>query len=188
MTSKFYDLKITKLDDGTISLEQAVDYEDNAVIYLHPLQAAHIADGVPVSAPHVRKMSAYDADRIATLERRLCWMRDRFDVCHLALPSDIYERCPDAFEFDAWLMASKAVATEYCSDLTTGQRTSPVTEFCAGFPNVPSNAPSNALASPLEAPSLPSGDGCLPSAAECAGERPEHGNADLFAVLETAGA
>ena len=36
MAAQFYNLSITKLDDGTIRLEQRVDYEDSAIIDLGP--------------------------------------------------------------------------------------------------------------------------------------------------------
>ena len=159
MKQQFYDLVIDTLADGTIRLTQN-DYGEPVIIDAHPLQIIHIANGLPVTAPYVRKMSAMEADRIATLERRLLWMRDRFEECGEALPHDMYERCAGASGFYSWLQASADVATEFCAD----------------FPD----ASSNAHASPLEASLLPLGDGCLPSAAGCAGERPEHGNADLF--------
>lgn len=169
MTSKFYDLEISTLDDGTIRLEQRDYCGEAAIIDLHPAQVAYIADDMPVTAPErIQTQPQWAAERIATLERRLCWMRDRFEECGEALPHDMYERCAEASGFYSWLQASIDVATEFCAD----------------FPD----ASSNALASPLEAPLLPLGDGCLPSTAGSAGERPEQVNADLFSALEAAGA
>lgn len=149
MTAQFYDLNITKLDDGTIRLEQRDYCGESVILDLHPAQVAYIAGGVPVTAPErIQAQPQWAMERIATLERRMLWMRDRFDECHVALPHDMYERCPEASEFYAWLMASVDVAGEFCAD----------------FPNAPSITPSNAHASPLEAPS-DSSDGVLP--AEC---------------------
>ena len=144
MKTQFYDLNIETLDDGTIRLEQRDYCGESVILDLHPMQAAFIADGMPVAAPERKQvLPNWATERIATLERRLLWMRDRFDECHAVLPSDMHERCAEAFEFDAWLMASVDVATEFCAD----------------FPD----ASSNALASPLEASSLSPGDGCLSS-------------------------
>lgn len=110
MTAQFYDLNLETLEDGTIRLEQRAYCGESVIIDLHPIQAAFIAGGLPDSSV---------PERIATLERRLLWMRDRFDECYAALPHDMYERCAGAFEFSSWLQASVDVATEYCADLTT---------------------------------------------------------------------
>lgn len=162
MREQFYDLSIDTLDDGTIRLEQRDYCGESMIVDLHPQQVLRIANGLSVGTHQAQPNGT--AERIATLERRLCWMRDRFDECYAALPSDFYERCGDSLEFGAWLDASVTVATEFCAD----------------FPDAPSIATSNALASPLEAPSLSSGEGSLPSIAGFVGERPEHGNLDLF--------
>lgn len=161
MKTQFYDLSIETLDDGTIRLEQR-DYCGEAVILdLHPAQVAYIADGLPATAPE-RPQPQWAMERIATLERRLLWMRDRFDECHAVLPHDMYERCPEAPEFSSWLQASIDVAGEFCAD----------------FPNAPSITPSNAHASPLKAPGDSFNGVIPPSVAERAGEHPS--NADLF--------
>lgn len=165
MTSKFYDLEISKLDDGTIRLEQRYGCDESAIVDLHPAQVAYIADGLPATAPE-RPQPQWAMERIATLERRLLWMRDRFDDCYAALPHDMCERCPEAPEFYAWLQASIDVAGEFCSD----------------FPDAPSITPSNAHASPLEAPGDSFDGVCQPSVAERDSAHPERGNADLFAV------
>jgi hypothetical protein len=107
--NKFYDLSITKLDDGTIELTQQMGIDEPTAIYLHPMQASFITNGSPDQAT---------SERITTLERRLLWMRDRFNECHAELPYDMFERCMETGEFYAWLHASIDVATEYCSDLT----------------------------------------------------------------------
>ena len=152
MTSKFYDLEISKLDDGTIRLEQHYGCDESAIIDLHPLQAAFVANGNPANSV---------AERIATLERRMLWMRDRFDECQAALPMDFYERCGDVLEFDAWLLASIDVSREFCADFH--------------------DAPSNATAIPLKASLLPLGDVCLPSVAGSGDGHPEQPSGDLFA-------
>jgi hypothetical protein len=114
MTSQFYDLTTTELADGTIRLEQH-DYSGESVILdLHPIQASFIANGLPANT--VPK-------KIATLERRLMWLRDRFEECYVALPRDMHDRCAEAHEFDSWLQASIDVATEFCADLTQGSET-----------------------------------------------------------------
>lgn len=151
MKTQFYDLSIDTLDDGTIRLEQRDYCGESVILDLHPAQVAFIANCLPANSV---------PERIATLERRLLWMRDRFDECHAALPSDMHERCAEAFEFDAWLMASVDVSTEFCAD----------------FPN----APCNATSKPQEATSLSLGDGCLPSVAGSDSVHPEQPNGDLF--------
>jgi hypothetical protein len=154
MTSQFYDLSITKLEDGTIRLEQR-DCGDSAIIDLHPIQAAFIANDHPANTV---------PERIATLERRLLWVRDRFEECHAALPGDMYERCPEAFEFGAWLDASVTVAGEFCAD----------------FADALSNATSKPNFEPVGASLLPSADGCLPSAAKSNSGHPDQLREDLF--------
>ena len=151
MNTQFYDLNIETLDDGTIRLEQRDYCGETVIVDLHPQQVQHIANGLSVVTHQAQPNGT--AERIATLERRMCWMRDRFEECYAALPSDMYERCPEAFEFDAWLTASIDVSGEFCAD----------------FPD----ASSNATASPLKASLLPLGDECLPSAAGLTGEHPE---------------
>lgn len=113
MKEQFYDLSIETLDDGTIRLEQR-DNGESWIIDAHPMQLRHIVaslSGNPVPD------AALMVERMATLERRLLWVRDRFDECHAALPSDMFERCPEAPEFYAWLQASLDVSAEFCADL-----------------------------------------------------------------------
>lgn len=168
MSNQFYDLTITTLDDGTIRLEQRDYCGESVILDLHPAQVAYIADSLTVNTPErIQTQPNWATDRIATLERRMCWMRDRFEECHEALPSDIYERCGDAFEFGAWLTASIDVSNEFCAD------------FPDTSSNAPSNKPSNATASPLKASLLPLGDGCLPNGVR-SDSVPEHSNAELF--------
>lgn len=158
MTAQFYDLNIETLEDGTIRLEQRDYSGEAAIIDLHPAQAAFIADGLPANASERNQAQPNGtAERIATLERRLCWMRDRFGECYSALPPDMYERCADAPEFDSWLTASVDVSTEFCADI-------------AGAP-IGSHAKS--LSSPLGAASGLSSDGCLPGAVGCNSEHSE---------------
>lgn len=116
MKEQFHDLSIDTLDDGTIRVEQRDNCGESVIIDMHPQQIIHIAR--TISAGARQPQSNILVERIATLERRLRWMRDRFDECHAALPVDIYERCGDAFEFDAWLEASIDVSREFCADLT----------------------------------------------------------------------
>lgn len=110
MAAQFYDLNVETLEDGTIRLEQRDYCGESVIIDLHPIQAAFIADRLPDNSV---------PERIATLERRLLWMRDRFDECYAALPADMHERCAEANEFYTWLLASADIATEFCADLTT---------------------------------------------------------------------
>ncbi len=166
MNTQFYDLNIETLDDGTIRLEQRDYCGESAILDLHPAQVAYIADSLSANVPErVQTQPNWAIERIATLERRLLWVRDRFEECYAALPSDMYKRCGDAFEFGAWLTASIDVSTEFCAD----------------FPDASSNAPSNATASPLKASLLPLGDGCLPSTAGSSGAHPV---GELFANSE----
>jgi hypothetical protein len=135
MNKQFYDLTIDTLDDGTIRLEQRDYCGESVILDLHPSQLTYIADNLSANVPErVKALPNWATERIATLERRLLWVRDRFEECHEALPSDIYERCGEAFEFSAWLMASIDVSGEFCAD----------------FPD----APSNPLVRPQEAASL----------------------------------
>lgn len=111
MSEQFYDLKFERLEDGTIRMEQRADCE-TYIVDAHPAQLIHIARflvGARVSPEVIR---------IATLERRLLWLRDRFGEALAVLPSDFYDNCRDWQEFDAWLDASVTVAKEYCADLT----------------------------------------------------------------------
>lgn len=110
MTSQFYDLNVETLEDGTIRLEQRDYCGESAIIDIHPIQAVFIAGGLPDSSI---------PERIATLERRMLWMRDRFEECYAALPSDMYERCSESLEFHSWIQASIDVSTEYCTDFTS---------------------------------------------------------------------
>lgn len=158
MKERFYDLSIDTLDDGTIRLEQRDHSGESAILDLHPQQALHISNGLPVGTHQAQSNGA--AERIATLERRLVWLRDRFEETYAALPRDFFDHCPEASEFDSWLQASVDVATEFCAD----------------FPN----ATSNALASLQDGPLSPLGSGVSPSATKRNGEHPERCNADLF--------
>ncbi|RFC35355.1 MAG: hypothetical protein DID92_2727744207 [Candidatus Nitrotoga sp. SPKER] len=169
MNQQFYDLNIETLDDGTIRLKQRDYCGEPAILDLHPAQLAYIADSLSANAPeHVQTQPNWAMERIATLERRLLWVRDRFEECHEALPPDMYERCGDAFEFAAWLTASKTVSSEFCTD----------------FPDASSNASSNATASPLKASLLPLDDGYLPSGVKSDSAHPEQvaniHNGELF--------
>ncbi|MDP1637533.1 MAG: hypothetical protein Q8K74_05040 [Candidatus Nitrotoga sp.] len=165
MNKQFYDLNIETLADGTIRLEQRDYCGESMILDLHPAQVAYIADSLSANVPErIQTQPNLATERIATLERRMCWMRDRFEECHAALPSDMYERCGEAFEFGAWLAASIDVSGEFCAD----------------FPDEPSNP----LARPQETSSLPMGDRCLPNSAGCAGEHLEREadvrNGELF--------
>lgn len=158
MKEQFYDLSIDMLDDRTIRLEQRGYCGESAIINLHPQQALHIAYGLSVDAHQVQINGL--VERIATLERRILWMRDRFEECSATLPSDMYERCAKAFAFDAWLTASVDVANEFCAD----------------FPDVPSKL----CSSPVEASLLSLADGGLPSVAGGEGSHPDNRHKDLF--------
>lgn len=104
--TKIYDLSF-EIDGDQISLEQDTGCGEVDRITLHRMHLHHlVAQLIPLPEP-----------RTATLERRLRWLRDRFEECHAALPSDLLERCADAGEFYSWLQASIDVATEYCADL-----------------------------------------------------------------------
>lgn len=169
MNKQFYDLNIETLDDGTIRLEQRDYCGEPAILDLHPAQVSYIADSLSGNVPkRVQTQPNWAMERIATLERRLLWVRDRFEECHAALPSDMYERCAGALEFYAWLTASIDVSSEFCAD------------FPDASSNAPGNTPSNATASPLKASLLPLGDECLPNGVRSDSVHPEHGNAELF--------
>lgn len=114
MKEQFYDLSFEVLEDGTIRMEQGDTCGESVIVDAHPQQIIHIARTVSAAR---RTQPNASAERIATLERRLRWLRDRFEEAYAALPSDIYERCGGASEFDTWLQASIDVSTEYCADL-----------------------------------------------------------------------
>jgi hypothetical protein len=165
MNQQFYDLSINALDDGTIRLEQRDYCGESAIVDLHPAQLTYIADSLSAHLPErVQEQPSWAIERIATLERRLLWVRDRFEECHVALPSDIYERCGDAYEFDAWLAASIDVTSEFCADFI--------------------DTPINAHITPREAFSVQTDDRCLPSTSKLGGEHPEPAsvvrNGELF--------
>jgi len=111
MKEQFFDLTFERMDDGTVRLEQRDNSGESYIVDAHPVQLIHIAR-ILVGA----KVTP-EAKRIAILERRIRWLQERFLECHVALPSDMHERCAEAFEFDSWLQASVDVATEYCADL-----------------------------------------------------------------------
>lgn len=114
MKEQFYDLSFEVLEDGTIRMEQGDHSGESVIVDAHPQQIIHIARNVSAAR---RTQPNASAERIGTLERRLRWLRDRFEEAYAALPSDLYERCADASEFYTWLQASIDVATEYCADL-----------------------------------------------------------------------
>lgn len=113
MNERFHDLGFEVLDDGTVRLEQRDYCGESVLIDLHPAQLEYIARSVQPNAPNGM------VERITTLERRLCWLRDRFEETREVLPHDMSERCSEAFEFGAWLQASIDVANEYCADLVS---------------------------------------------------------------------
>jgi hypothetical protein len=128
MNNQFYDLNIETLDDGTIRLEQRDYCGESVILDLHPAQVAYIADSLTVNTPErIQTQPNWAKERIATLERRMHWMRDRFEECHEVLPSDMYERCGEAFEFGAWLMASVDVSSEFCADFIDTPNIPPTT-------------------------------------------------------------
>jgi hypothetical protein len=113
MKTQFYDLKIESQEDGTIRLEQG-DCGEAVIIDLHPQQILYMADCLRGRASDAQ---TFADKRINILESRLLWAYNRFNACHAALPSDLYERCSEAPEFSAWLEASLDVLTEYCADI-----------------------------------------------------------------------
>lgn len=113
MKEQFHHLSFEVLDDGTIRLEQRDYCGESVLIDLHPAQLEYIAHSVRPNAPNEM------TERITTLERRLCWLRDRFEEIRAAAPSDMFDFCSEAFEFDAWIQASIDVADEYCADLVS---------------------------------------------------------------------
>ncbi len=116
MKEQFYDLSFEVLDDGTVRLEQRDYCGDSVILDAHPQQIIHIARTVTATSP---KRTTIASERIAILERRLRWLRDRFEETRAAVPHDMFDRCPEAFEFDAWVQASIDVANEYCADLVS---------------------------------------------------------------------
>lgn len=166
MKEQFYDLSIDTLEDGTIRLEQR-DYSGASVIIdAHPQHIIHIANRVKDCAPErIPTHPKWEAERIATLERRLSWVRDRFEECYEALPSDMYERCPEASGFYAWLKASVDVSNEYCAD-----KVGVACDCISKPPPNPSAAPSPSMGD----------DRCPPSVAGCDSEHFEQRHEDLF--------
>lgn len=116
MKEQFHDLSFEVLEDGTIRLEQHDHAGESVIVDAHPQQIIHIARTISAARP---RQPDVQAERIATLERRLRWLRDRFEETRAVLPGDFYERIAEAFEFDAWLQASIDVANEHCADLVS---------------------------------------------------------------------
>jgi hypothetical protein len=77
----------------------------------------YIAEGMSVPIHPERPQPAWALERIAALERRLLWARNRFDECG-ALPLVLHERCGKVGIYD-WLQASRDVIVEFCADFTT---------------------------------------------------------------------
>lgn len=114
MKTNIPQLRIETHDDGTIDLEQNDGAGKIDRISLHPIHVRHLFE----IAGHLFKPERLDVPaRIATLERRLLWMKNRFNDLGMELPIDFYERCGSSLEFAAWVDASCAVADEYCADL-----------------------------------------------------------------------
>lgn len=114
MKEQFHDLSFEVLADGAIRMEQ-IDHSGNSVLLdAHPQQIIHIARTVTATSP---KRPTITAEQITTLERRLLWLRDRFEEARAVLPRDLFDCCHDALEFEAWLQASIDVAKEYCADI-----------------------------------------------------------------------
>lgn len=117
MNKQFYDLNIETLDDGTIRLEQRDYCGESAIIDLHPAQVGYIAANLSANMPEqVQTQPNWATERIATLERRMRWMCDRFGECYEALPNDMHKYCSEANAFYAWLEASLDVSMEFCAD------------------------------------------------------------------------
>lgn len=100
MKEQFHDLSFEVLEDGTIRMEQGDYAGESVIVDAHPQQIIHIARTV---SPARQTQPDIKADRIATLERRLCWLRDRFEETNAALPTDFYDRCAGSLEFFTWL-------------------------------------------------------------------------------------
>lgn len=131
-------LQIETHDDGTIDLEQDDGAGKIDRITLHPMHVRYLFEIVG----HLIKPEPIDVPaRIATLERRLNWLRLRFNECGAELPHDFYERCGMSIEFATWLDASCAVADEFCADLSDATKKSPdhrAQSSCQGQRNQPS--------------------------------------------------
>ena len=149
-------------NSGTdIQFEQRDYSGESHIIVLHPAQVAYIAASLYSNEPERAKAQpnceteriAILEKRIATLERRMLWMRDRFGECYEELPKDMQKRCSEANEFYAWLNASFDIADEFCADFT--------------------NAPNSPTADTQKTSSSPVDDKCPPRAAKRAGAHPE---------------
>lgn len=122
MQTNVQQLKIETNDDGAIDLEQKDEAGNVARITLHPMHVRYLFE----IAGHLIKPEPIDVPaRIATLERRLIWLKRRFNECGAELPHDFYERCWMSIEFATWLDASCAVADEFCADLSDATKKSP---------------------------------------------------------------
>jgi hypothetical protein len=112
MNNQFYDLNIETLDDGTIRLEQRDYCGESVILDLHPAQVAYIADSLTVNTPErIQTQPNWAKERIATLERRMHWMRDRFEECHEVLPSDMLANKDYALHRDALITECKRMLT-----------------------------------------------------------------------------
>jgi hypothetical protein len=107
MNTRWHDLKIDRLEDGGIRLEQS-DCGEDCVIYLHPEQLLFIARQLCGMKPET-------AAKAADLERRIAVLTDKLQniVCNKAFRSDLIEGIGEGFEYLAKLDGMLDLALEF---------------------------------------------------------------------------
>lgn len=105
--TRWHDLKIDRLEDGGIRLEQS-DCGEDCVIYLHPEQALFIARQVCGMKPET-------AERIGELERRIAVLTDKLQnvVCESRFRESVLNGCSDGLYYLAKIDAVLDLALEF---------------------------------------------------------------------------
>ena len=108
MNTRWHDLIIDRLKDGSIHLEQQSGCDEPNVIHLHPEQLLFIARQLCGMKPET-------AGKVAELERRIAVLTDRLQSfgCNEMFRSELIERCGHGFEYLAKLDAVLDLALEF---------------------------------------------------------------------------
>ena len=108
MSNRFYDLRFSRLADGSIRLIQPDGGGEDCIIDLHREQIAFIAR-------HLCGMNPEAASNVADLERRISVLVDKLQdiVCDMYFRGELLDRCGDALGFLAKLDAVLDLALEF---------------------------------------------------------------------------
>lgn len=108
MNPRFQDLDYSRLDDGTIRLEQIGYAGESTLIDLHPEQLLFVAR-------QLCDMKAETAEKVADLERKLSILCDRIGefISDSNIRNDIIDRCHDGIEYVVRLDGLHDLAIEF---------------------------------------------------------------------------